>query len=78
MHIFKTLDIDRNGYISIDEFDESKAFLKAFRDDKKYGEEIFETESLFNELDMNNNGRIEPKEIDNTLDDVIDLSISMS
>ena len=78
LHVFKTLDIDGNGYISTNEFDESKSFLKIFTEDKAYAAEIFDTATIFHELDTNKNGWIEPKEIDNTLDDEIDQSISTS
>ena len=78
LQVFKTLDIDGNGYISTNEFNESNAFLNTFTEDQAYATEIFDTPTIFNELDKNNNGRIEPKEIDNTLGDDIDLPISIS
>ena len=43
-----------------------------FTEGKVYAAEIFDTATIFNELDTNKNGWIEPKEIDNTLDDDID------
>ena len=65
-------------YISTNEFNESNAFLNTFTEDKAYATEIFDTATIFHELDKNNNERIEPKEIDNTLDEEIDLPISVS
>ena len=50
--------------------------MKTFRQGRRYAKEIFDTAIIFKELDKDNNGRIEPKEIDNTLEDDLDLSIS--
>ena len=64
--------------VTANEFNESNAFLNTFIEDKAFATELFDTATIFHELDKNNNGRIEPKEIDNTLGDDIDLSISIS
>ena len=66
-YIYKTLDIDRNGSISIDEMEKSLNFLVSvgFNRDSK---DKFDVRTIFGELDLNKNDKIEPTEIDDSLE----------
>jgi len=69
MMIYTTLDSNRDGYISSEEFGNSSTYLKQF----VHHEDTYE---LFKGLDLNNNGNIEPIEIDDSLKGLMsDLSL---
>ena len=67
VEIFRKLDIDGSRYISLDEFEESKAYLETV-----LGEEFDEISALapmFDSLDINHDGWIQPNEVDNDLEE---------
>ena len=67
--IYKTLDLDRDGHISMVEMKKSKQDLDILIKHRNSSEKI-DAEIVFKDLDTNNNGKIEPKEIDESLEDV--------
>ena len=76
LNIYKILDINKDGHISIMEMKKSEEFGDAFvkssgaSPKNRNSLEKINIENVFKELDKNNNGKIEPKEIDITLDGV--------
>ena len=68
LNIFQSFDKDGNGHISFNEMDESKKILETIMKEKNQAKEILDVATIFQELDLNNNGIIEPKEVDNSLD----------
>ena len=80
-HIFKTLDLNGDGYISKEEMEKSKDFLNTLTkqdNQRERSSKQISPSTMFLQLDANNNGKIEPKEIDKSLDDGIEISISVS
>ena len=66
-YIYKTLDIDRNGFISIDEMEKSLNFLVSVGFNRN-SKDKFDFRTIFGELDLNKNDKIEPTEIDDSLE----------
>ena len=67
--IYKTLDLNKDGHISMMEMKKSKHDLDILIQHRNSSEKI-DAETVFKDLDKNNNGKIEPKEIDESLEDV--------
>ena len=67
--IYKTLDLNKYGHISMVEMKKSKQDLDIITKHRNSSEKI-DAEIVFKDLDKNNNGKIEPKEIDESLEDV--------
>ena len=65
-YIYNTLDIDANGHISIDEMEKSQEFLTTLGVNR-HSNEKFGARTIFEELDLNKNEKIEPNEIDDSL-----------
>ena len=65
-YIYNTLDIDTNGHISIDEMENSQEFLTTLGVNR-HSNEKFDARTMFEELDLNKNEKIEPNEIDDSL-----------
>ena len=61
--IFKTLDINEDGSVSVDEVEKSKEYINRFRPS---GSKMNVTHIL-RDLDLNNDGLIQPTEIDDSL-----------
>ena len=66
-YIYKTLDIDTNGHISIDEMEKSLNFLVSVGLNQN-SKDKFDVRTIFEELDLNKNDKIEPNEIDDSLE----------
>ena len=67
--IYKTLDLNKDGHISMVEMKKSKQDLDILIEHRNSTEKI-DAEIVFKDLDTNNNGKIEPKEIDESLEDL--------
>ena len=74
LSIYKTLDKDKNGHISIKEMKKSKKFLESVMENANSTQKI-NVKKIFKNLDLNHNGKIEPKEIDKSLEDQININI---
>ena len=59
--------IDTNGHITIDEMEKSLNFLASVSFNRNTKEK-FDVGTIFEELDLNNNDKIEPNEIDDSLE----------
>ena len=70
MTIYKTLDLNKDGHISMMEMKKSQQDLDILIKHQNSSKKI-DTEIVFKDLDKNNNGKIEPKEIDESLEDII-------
>ena len=68
--IYKTLDLNKDGHISMIEMKKSQQDLDILIQHKNSSKKI-DAETVFKDLDKNNNGKIEPKEIDESLEDVV-------
>jgi Ca2+-binding EF-hand superfamily protein len=62
--IFKALDRDKDGYIRADEMEISDTYLSQYSSSNSSGVNVT---LMFNLLDLNKNGCIEPTEIDSSL-----------
>ena len=67
--IYKTLDLNKDGHICLMEMKKSQQDLDKLIMHRNSSEKI-DAEIVFKDLDKNNNGKIEPKEIDESLEDV--------
>ena len=66
--LYKNLDADRNGHICKKEWIKAKKFLEEFMSFQNTTEKI-DMKEVFKGLDLNENGTIEPEEIDESLKD---------
>ena len=66
LNLYKNLDSDRNGHISKKEWIKAKKFLEKFMSFQNTTEKI-DMKEVFKGLDLNENGTIEPEEIDESL-----------
>ena len=67
--IYKTLDLNKDGHICLMEMKKSQQDLDKLIMHRNSSEKI-DAEIVFKDLDKNNNGKIEPKEIDESLEDL--------
>ena len=67
LSIYKALDKDKNGHISIKEMKKSKRVLESFIGNRNSSQKI-NVKEVFKNLDLNKNGKIEPQEIDKSLE----------
>jgi len=74
MHIFKSLDDNQDGYITREEFKKSFKRVWQFMDPKQAKAALLrrgDMDSIFDSLDVNKDGKIAPREIDESLEDQI-------
>ena len=77
LNIYKILDTNKDGHISIAEFKKSEEFVDGFVKSSKASQKNrnslkkINVENEFKQLDTNKNGKIEPKEIDISLEGVV-------
>ena len=62
--IFKTLDINEDGSVSVDEMEKSKECINRFRSSRSE----MNVTHILHDLDLNNDGLIQPNEIDDSLE----------
>ena len=70
LSIYKALDKDKNGHISMKEMKKSKRVLESFIGNRNSSQKI-NVKEVFKNLDLNKNGKIEPQEIDKSLEDQV-------
>ena len=69
LKIYKTVDLNKDGHICLMEMKKSQQALDILVNRRNPSGKI-DAEIVFKDLDTNNNGKIEPKEIDESLEDV--------
>ena len=70
LKIYKTLDLNKDGHICLMEMKKSQQALEILVNHRNPSEKI-DAEIVFNDLDKNNDGKIVPKEIDESLENVV-------
>ena len=70
LKIYKTLDLNKDGHICLMEMKKSQKAVNILVNHRNSSEK-FEVEIVFKDLDKNNDGKIEPKEIDESLEHVV-------
>lgn len=70
LNLYKNLDSDKNGHICKKELMEAKKSLETFMGFGNTTAKI-DMEEIFKSLDLNENGKIEPEEIDESLKDQV-------
>ena len=70
LNLYKNLDSDRNGHICKKEWEKAKKFLEKSLSSANTTAKI-DMKEIFKSLDLNENGKIEPEEIDESLKDQV-------
>jgi len=70
LNLYKNLDSDRNGHICKKEWEKAKQFLEKSLSSANTTHKI-DMKEIFKSLDLNENGKIEPEEIDESLKDQV-------
>ena len=70
LNLYKNLDSNGNGHICKKEWKKAKKFLEKFMSFRNTTEKI-DMKEIFKSLDLNENGKIEPEEIDESLKDQV-------